>query len=294
MIFTRFILVCLTFLLPPNYVYAQNLYPHFIDPNYTVDLPDLSDLPRLRFLTTLDYPPFNFADEHRKITGINIDLARELCRTIALEDRCEIQALPWNELHEALSNGRGEAIIAGTALTAQNRAQYALTSAYFRLPARFIGQKNSLKTFDKSLLYEDIRIGVVNGTTHQTMLNTYFDKSKIVPFSDIASLYNKVKSGDIDLAFGDGVTFSFWLLSPSSENCCQFFNGPYYNSEFLGEGMAIAVNTDNPKLLNALNHGLSIMQLNGKTHDIFARYLPLNPFISECTHACETATEAPK
>ena len=72
--------------------------PRLSDPEDRVASPDLSGLPRLRFLTTLDFPPFNFADSRGRAAGFNVDLARALCRELEIEQKCEIQAMPWDEL----------------------------------------------------------------------------------------------------------------------------------------------------------------------------------------------------
>src|SRR3546814_16148214 len=55
--------------------------------------PDLSNIVRLRILTTSDFPPFNFADQTGRLTGFHIDLAREICAELQIEAKCQIQAL---------------------------------------------------------------------------------------------------------------------------------------------------------------------------------------------------------
>ena len=79
--------------------------------------PDLSALPRLRFLTTTDFPPFNFLDGAGRLSGFHVDLARAICAELGIAEKCQIQALPWAELEGALQKGEGEAIIAGIAAT---------------------------------------------------------------------------------------------------------------------------------------------------------------------------------
>src|SRR5690606_16827532 len=54
----------------------------------------------LRFLTTSDFPPFNFYDEDGVLTGFNIDLARAIC--LELDVTCEIKVEAWENLLPAL------------------------------------------------------------------------------------------------------------------------------------------------------------------------------------------------
>ena len=64
--------------------------PGFWDPRRRPERPDLSRLQSIRFLTELDYPPFNYAGADGNPVGFNVDLARQLCDEIRVA--CTIQA----------------------------------------------------------------------------------------------------------------------------------------------------------------------------------------------------------
>ena len=117
--------------------------PRYFDPELRISTPLLVGLPRLRFLTSLDFPPFNFADANKRPTGMNVDLARAICEVLGIESKCEIQALPWRSLETALDAKRGEAIIAGTAISAAKRENYGLSYPYFRFPGRFVAKREA-------------------------------------------------------------------------------------------------------------------------------------------------------
>src|SRR5579863_1541791 len=53
--------------------------PGFWDPRPRPERPDLSRIQSIRFLTDLDYPPFDFAGTDGNPAGFNVDLARLLC-----------------------------------------------------------------------------------------------------------------------------------------------------------------------------------------------------------------------
>jgi len=59
-------------------------------------------MPRMRFLTTTDFPPFNFIDRKKRLTGFHVDLARAICEELEVLNRCQIQGLPWEELQDTL------------------------------------------------------------------------------------------------------------------------------------------------------------------------------------------------
>ena len=58
--------------------------PRFVDPGLAVNKASLDGLVRLRFVTTLDFPPFNFADENKKPTGFNANWYVCKCRDAIL------------------------------------------------------------------------------------------------------------------------------------------------------------------------------------------------------------------
>ena len=61
--------------------------PGFWDPRRRPERPDLSRLQSIRFLTELDYPPFNYAGADGNPVGFNVDLARQLFDEIKITCR---------------------------------------------------------------------------------------------------------------------------------------------------------------------------------------------------------------
>src|SRR5262245_64680176 len=58
--------------------------PGFWDPRRRPEKPDMSRINGIRFLTEIDYPPFNFAGPDGNPQGFNVDLARMLCEELKL------------------------------------------------------------------------------------------------------------------------------------------------------------------------------------------------------------------
>ncbi|WP_156460230.1 transporter substrate-binding domain-containing protein [Mesorhizobium sp. Root157] len=238
--------------------------------------PDLSALPRLRFLTTVDFPPFNFLDGSGRLSGFHIDLARAVCAELGISDKCQIEALPWAELEDALAKGNGEAIIAGIAATRETRAKYVFSRPYLQFPARFIVPKAKPLTepiYDK---IQDKSVGVLAGSAHERMLQDYFGKVKTVPFAKPDELYAGLKAGKVDAAFGDGMRLSFWLASDDAANCCRFAGGPYIAPEYLGTGLSIAAKADQPMLAAAFDYALQEISEKGVFAELYLRYFPVS------------------
>ncbi len=87
-----------------------------------------------------------------------------------------------------------------------------------------------------------------------------------------------MKSGEADAHFGDGMQLSFWLQSEAAENCCVFAGGPYLESRFFGEGLAIAVPRGQDDLKQAINAALAALYEKGVYAELYLRYFPVGFF----------------
>jgi len=252
---------------PPN-------LPILFDARERLPKPDLSSLVRLRFLTSIDFPPFNFLDQNGKLTGFHVELARKICDELAIADKCQIQALPFNELQGALAASQGDAVIAGVAATPELRKTLAFSRPFLMLPARFVRNLKASINGTTAASLAGHSVGVVKGTTHETMLAAFFPAIKPVPFDDKDTLLAAVKDGKVDAAFADGLQLSFWVSSPVAEKCCALFDGPYLSPQFLGEGMTIMLRQQDADLTAAINHALATLSRDGRLQEIYLRYFP--------------------
>lgn len=250
--------------------------PAYWDEKERLPRPDLSSVERVRFLTTIDFPPFSFLDAGGRLSGFNVELARAVCRELDILSRCQIQGLPWQELDEAMASGQGEALIAGTAITAEARERYAFSRPYLRFPARFVAPKTSTMEEPIHATVAGRRIGVVAGTTHEAMLRSYFPGARAVTYSRPDWVYRDLRDGKIDGAFGDGMRLSFWLAGTGSADCCRFVGGPYLASEFLGAGLAIAAKRDDVLLVQAFDYALREIAVKGTFAELYLKYFPVS------------------
>ena len=253
---------------------ASPSLPLLFDSRERLAKPDLSSLVRLRFLTSVDFPPFNFTDQNGKLSGFNVDLARDICNELEIADKCEIQALPFADLAEALSASQGDAVIAGLAVTPDLRGKFTFSRPYLMLPARFARNGKAEMKGDTAAALADKPVGVVKSTVHEAMLAAYFPAIKAVPFDNKEALLTALKDGKVDAAFADALQLSFWVSSQASAKCCSLFDGPYPSEQFLGEGMTIMLRRNDAILTAALDHALAALSRNGRLQEIYLRYFP--------------------
>jgi polar amino acid transport system substrate-binding protein len=235
----------------------------------------LTGLARLRFLTTLDYPPFNYLDGASHLTGFNVDLARALCEALEISDRCQIQAMPWEELQPSLKNGLGEAIISGVAASGTARQAMIFSRAYLRMAARFAVNKKTPLAPPQGGGFGASVIGVTAGSAHEKMLRAFFPKATVVNFASADLLYKDLRDGKVAAVFGDAMGISFWLQGKASADCCAFSGEAYYSDAFLGSGMRIALKPEDAKLMQSVNFALKAVQESGVMDELYLKYFPV-------------------
>jgi polar amino acid transport system substrate-binding protein len=250
--------------------------PGFWDPRRRPERPDLGRVVVIRFLTEIDYPPFNFAGPDGNPQGFNVDLARMMCEELKLA--CTIQMRRFETLLAALNENRGDGVIASIAVTPQMRAKVDFTDPYYRTPGRFVGRRDSPIDNPLPEKLEGKKVAVVAGTAHEAYLKALFTEAELRPYPSAEVARLALRQGDVDLLFGDGVSLAFWLNGTDSANCCAFRGGPYLDSRYFGEGVGIAVKKGNDTIRLALNWALFRVWEQGHFTDLWLRYFPVSPF----------------
>lgn len=259
---------------PPAGKAGSGLLPLMFDSRERLARPDLSTIVRVRILTTADFPPFNFADQSGRLSGFNVDLAREICAELKLEAKCQIQALPFEELEKTLEANGGEAVMAGIAVTPQLRERFLFSRPYIGIPARFAKRRAAGLPGDTAAALAGKSVGVVKDSAHEAMLKAFFPAIKPMPYATEQEMTAALKSGSVDLVFSDGLRLPFWVSSEASDKCCSLFDGPYVSEKFLGEGLSVMVRKTDPLLVSAFDQALAELSRNGRLQDLYLRYFP--------------------
>ncbi|WP_338722216.1 transporter substrate-binding domain-containing protein [Devosia sp. XK-2] len=248
---------------------AQPL-PYHADPDAREILPSLTPIPAIRFLTTADFPPFNYRDESGELVGFNIDLARRICAEVDVA--CTIQVWPWDQAAAALSDNLGDALIAGLAMTPENGELFDFSATYLALPGRFVTRKDAIAGFRPEGLAGK-QVAVRDGSAHATFLQRYLPGVEAVPFdSELAGL-DAVKSGQVDAWFGDAMRGAFWLNDNLA--CCGFAGEAYFRPALFGEGFTIALPAGHDPVRHAIDWALVRLKQNGALDELYLRWFPV-------------------
>jgi polar amino acid transport system substrate-binding protein len=250
--------------------------PGFWDPKRRLEKPDLPANTVIRFLTEVDYPPFNYAGPDGNPIGFNVDLARLLCEELKVA--CTIQMRRFDTLADAIAENRGDAGIASMAPTPDRRRKLDFTEPYYRSPARFVSLRDAPITAVTPEALRGKRIAVIGGTAHEAYVRTFFAESVIQPVASSEEGRRALRANEADLIFADAIQLAFWLNGEDSAACCVFRGGPFTESRYFGEGIGIAVRRGNDALRGALNWGLFRLWETGRYAELWMRYFPISPY----------------
>jgi polar amino acid transport system substrate-binding protein len=250
--------------------------PSFWDPRHRPERPDISRINLVRFITEVDYPPFNYAGSDGNPVGFNVDLARLICEDLKVA--CTVQMRRFDTLVDALNENRGDAAIASLAVTTETRKRVDFSDPYYRPVARFVALRDS--GIDEAIPehLEAKKIAVVAHTAHEAYLRALFTEAEVHPYPTAEAAREALQHREVDLLFDDGFALAFWLNGTESADCCTFVGGAYSESRYFGEGIGIAVKRGNDTLRQAFNWSLFRLWEQGHFADLWLRYFPVSPF----------------
>lgn len=248
--------------------------PNFWNMERRLERPDAARLPSaIRFLTTDDYPPFNFAAPDGVLMGFNVDLARAICAELSVT--CTVEPVAFDMLLEALDQNRGDAVIAALANSALNRQRAEFGERYLGTPARFVARRGLSPGPVTPETIATKRIAVIQGTAHEAYLRAFFNEAAIRPYANANAARAALKAGEVDLLFGNGLDLALWLNGTSSEACCVFVGGPFTESHYFGDGLAVAVKPGNDQMRRAIDYALQRIWEKGVYTDLYLRWFPI-------------------
>ena len=214
--------------------------PGFWDPRRRPERPDLSRITGIRFLTEIDYPPFDYAGADGQPAGFNVDLARAICEEIKVT--CTIQMRRFDTLLDTLAGNGGDAVIASMAVTPDMRRRVDFSDPYYRTPARFVSRKDIEIDDVRPEQLEGKKVG--GGRRHVASRRTCARCSpslSCIPIRTPTRRVRRCAAARSTCCSVTAISLAFWLNGTDSAGCCAFRGGPFLESRFFGEGVGIAV-----------------------------------------------------
>ncbi|WP_299015448.1 lysine/arginine/ornithine ABC transporter substrate-binding protein [uncultured Photobacterium sp.] len=218
----------------------------------------------IKFAMEATYAPFEYMDQNNQIQGFDVDLANALCEEI--NAKCTFHNHPFDSLIPALKFRRYDAVISGVDITDQRKEQVNFTDAYYDNAAAFVAISGKVASQDK---LKGKRIGVQNGSTHQSYLIDQMPGVTTVAYVSAQEAFLDMQNGRIDSVFGDTAVVAEWF---KKNDKLTYVGKQVTNAQYFGYGFGIAVNKNNQELVNKLNAALKTVKANGEYQAIFNKY----------------------
>jgi polar amino acid transport system substrate-binding protein len=226
----------------------------------------------IRLLTDRGFPPFSYETPEGKVAGVSVDLALAACAE--LKANCTVIAKPFSQLLPALLNNEGDAIVSGLRIDATVLKKAAMTRPYFWSLGRFAVRVGSQLRGSDIRSLAGRRIGYVANSSHGAWLEKYYSRSALTAFASEAEMYEALRTGALDVSFGDGLRLIYWLAGSASRGCCKPLDGAFVDRQFFSNNLSFLTRREDADTVKAFDYALDRLQDKKTSAEIFARYLP--------------------
>jgi polar amino acid transport system substrate-binding protein len=212
--------------------------------------------------TDLPYPPFEYR-EGGELTGFDVDIMEEIASRLGLTP--EWVDSPFDTIFTDLANGQFDVVISGATITPEREQEVNFSDPYFRsLQALVVLEDSGIQSFDD--LGQGDSVSVQSGTTGELWAeeNLAPNGVEIRAFPEYPPVYNALEAGQVD-----GVVYDESSAIPET------FNRPgtaVVDTVDTNEFYGIAVDPNNPDLLDAVNEALAAMVEDGTYEEIYSSY----------------------
>ena len=173
---------------------------------YDDRLQQILDAGVLRVGTTGDYAPFSFrASPEAPFTGIDIDLARDLARSLDVKIR--FVKTRWSSLLVDLKAGRCDIAMSGVSRNLNRQKVGFFSDAYHRggkTPISLCKKRNKFNSLDK-IDRKTNRIIVNPGGTNERFVDAHIRQAEKVLHGDNRTIFDEIINGNVDVMITDEI-----------------------------------------------------------------------------------------
>ncbi len=146
--------------------------------------------------TDATYPPFEFVDENGQITGVDIEVGREIAKALGRE--VEFRNINFDGLITALRTGSVDLVISAMTATPERRKSIDFSEPYVKTGLSILAAKNSPVHSADDLKAPGRKIVVRLGTTGESWVRENLKEAKITSLDADVSCVMEVVNENVD------------------------------------------------------------------------------------------------
>ena len=219
------------------------------------------------------YPPFNFIDANNELQGFEVELLKSLCE--AMDTECELVQHEWDGIIRALVNREYDAVMSSLEITERRQKRIAFSDPYYRIPAVFIGSRETAPGAVTPAAMAGKKIGTIERTDHGAYLKTFYKNSEIVLYAKAEEANLDLLVGRIDAVFADELLLSKFLGTREGA-CCHIVGDAPAEPAYKRESYGIGLRKEDEELRERFNRAIAQLKADGTYDRIRAKYFPFD------------------
>jgi polar amino acid transport system substrate-binding protein len=221
----------------------------------------------IRAAMSADYPPFNYRTENGEVEGFDVDVARELARSLGVKPKIVVKK--WSEVIQGLLAGEYDVILGSMAISEERLRLVAFSLPYYHSEVRVVVRKESPMKDLSDLKGKTVGIGA--GSNYEKDARE-LGVAEIRFFEPWSKGLLELQEGHLDGMIVDQIV---------GINAVEFGK---YEVQFLGaplrrEAVAIAVRKEDKRLLKAIDKAVSSMKKSGYLAELSRK-------VAQCEYDC--------
>lgn len=199
------------------------------------------------------YPPFSMVDSTGTLTGLEPELAREMCKRMNVE--CEFVVMDFKALIPALLQNKLDAVASQTKPLPERLEKVLFGRPILFNPDSYVVPADKDYAFTKEGL-KGVRIGLQRGSAQAKYIqDTFGDAVEIVYFDNPDQIRLDLTSGRLDMSLGPKISWTNEFLSKPAGEGWKFAGGDLWTGG--GEnGSSWLARKDSQPLLDRMNTAL--------------------------------------
>jgi arginine/ornithine transport system substrate-binding protein len=235
------------------------------------------------------YPPFSMVDATGKLTGVEPELAREMCKRMNIE--CEFVVMDFKALIPSLLQKKVDVVASQVKPLAERKERALFGLPVFFNPDTFVVKKDSNYAFTKEGL-KGLKVGLQRGSSQaKYVLDNYGDVVDEVLYDNPDQIRLDLLSGRIDATFGPKINWALELIEKPEGKDWKLAGGDIWTGDASipesERGSSWIVRKDSAELLKKMDDTLAAMLKDCSFTKIRAQFLSIS--IAPAEDACGKA-----
>ncbi|NJO33409.1 MAG: transporter substrate-binding domain-containing protein [Rhodospirillales bacterium] len=177
------------------------------------------------------YPPFSMVDSSGKLTGVEPDLAREVCKRMNVE--CEFVVMDFKALIPSLLQNKFDALTTQLSPTAERKEKINFTTPIVYNPMTFVVPASSNYEFSKAgMTGKGVKLGLQRGSSGVKYIqDRYGDAMEYVFYDNPDQVRLDLLAGRINATFDSKINWTVELINKPEGKDWKLAGGDHWTGD---------------------------------------------------------------